>query len=177
MIDNPRDLTWRGRSNLYGNIGVYMAFSGEDERQEPIVDFRAGRKPRRSCARPAPMVATTSVWDAADPSQALATETDNPTRVFLLNPSIAAKMRHRRASRPVRVGPQEREDRRARSRPDDDDDVLPASPRVPRTSHRAADRGRTRRAGRHDEEPRAGSDAGCGRGRPSRLPRRRRTTR
>ena len=33
------------------------------------------------------MVAT-SIWEAADPSQALATEIDNPTRVFLVNKAV-----------------------------------------------------------------------------------------
>ena len=30
-----------------------------------------------------------SIWDAADPLSALAAETDNPTRVFLLNEAVA----------------------------------------------------------------------------------------
>ena len=34
---------------------------------------------------------TTPVWDAADPAQALLAETDNPTRVFLLSSTIAAR--------------------------------------------------------------------------------------
>ena len=113
MIDNPRDLTWRGRSNLYGNIGVYMAYSGKGERQEPIVDYPRWKETATELRETGTMVATTSVWDAADPSQALATETDNPTRVFLLNSSIASRTDVGGAPRPVRVDPQEREDRPA----------------------------------------------------------------
>ena len=39
MVDNSRNLTWRGRSNLYSGIGVYLAYAGRDDRQEPITDF------------------------------------------------------------------------------------------------------------------------------------------
>jgi len=124
MIDDPRDLTWRGRSNLYGGIGVYMAFSGEGERQEPIVDYPRWKETATELRETGTMVATSSVWDAADPGLAQATETDNPTRVFLLKESIAARMDVGARRGPfgsvlknVRVA--------ERSRPDDDD--LPAA--------------------------------------------------
>jgi len=128
MIDNPRDLTWRGRSNLYGNIGVYMAYSGKGEKQEPIVDYPHWKETAAGPRETRTMVATTSVWDAADPSQAQATETDNPTRVFLLNSSIVSRTDVGGARRGpfgsilknVRIV--------QRTRPDDDE-VLSPSPR------------------------------------------------
>ena len=39
MVDNSRNLTWRGRSNLYSGISVYLAHAGRDDRAEPITDF------------------------------------------------------------------------------------------------------------------------------------------
>ncbi len=51
------------------------------------------------------MVAS-SVWDAADPSAALAAETDNPTRVFLLN-QVVAQGSDAGAQGAVRVNTQE----------------------------------------------------------------------
>jgi serine/threonine-protein kinase len=92
MIDNPRNLTWRGRSNLYADIGVYLALSSGDPRQEPVTEFPRWRETASELRETGTTVSTTPVWAAADPSQALATEKDNPTRVFLLSPRIAAKM-------------------------------------------------------------------------------------
>ena len=91
MIDNPRDLSWRGRFNLYSGIGVYMALSSKNERQEPIVDFPSWIESAAEMRELDSTLATAPVWDVADPLAALQSETDNPTRVFLLGPSIAAK--------------------------------------------------------------------------------------
>ena len=49
---------------------------------------RAGPKRRPIVASPGRGSLTASIWDAADPSAALAAETDNPTRVFLLNQAV-----------------------------------------------------------------------------------------
>jgi serine/threonine-protein kinase len=90
MIDNPRDLAWRGRFNLYGKIEVYMALSTPNDRQEPIVDFPRWVESATELRETDTTVATAPVWDAADPSQALQSEIDNPTRVFMLSPKMAA---------------------------------------------------------------------------------------
>jgi len=149
MIDNPRDLAWRGRSNLYGNIGVYMAYSGKGERQEPIVDYPRWKETATELRETGTTVAKTTVWDAADPSQAQATETDNPTRVFLLNSSIAARtdVGARRGPfgsilKNVRIV--------QRPRPDDEDDFSPSargagSESVARSSPEPANRSEGRR--------------------------------
>jgi serine/threonine-protein kinase len=91
MIDNPRDLTWRGRSNLYGNIGVYLGYSDKGEKQEAITEFARWKETAAGPRETGTMVATSAVWDAPDPAQAQATEIDNPTRVFLLNSSISSR--------------------------------------------------------------------------------------
>jgi serine/threonine-protein kinase len=91
LIDNPRDLTWRGRSNLYGKIGVFLSFSAADERLEPIIEFPRWKETATEVRETGSVVATTPIWDAPDPALAQSMETDNPTRVFLLSPSTASK--------------------------------------------------------------------------------------
>jgi serine/threonine-protein kinase len=91
-IDNPQDLAWRGRSNLYDKIGVYLDISASGERQEPVTDFERWADGPLGPREVKSVLATASVWDAADPSLAQASETDNPTRAFLLSTSIAARM-------------------------------------------------------------------------------------
>ena len=128
MIDNPRNLTWRGRSNLYSNIGVYLALSSRDLRQEQVTDYARWRETPTELRESGSTVSTTSVWAAADPSQALTIEKDNPTRVFLLSPSLAAKM-----DTGARRGPfgSILQNVRFAQRPEvEPDDVLPPPPRV-----------------------------------------------
>jgi eukaryotic-like serine/threonine-protein kinase len=129
MIDNPRNLTWRGRSNLYADIGVYLALSSRDQRQEQVTEYPRWKETSSEVRETGTTVSTTPVWAAADPSQALTIEKDNPTRVFLLSPRFAARMDTGARQGPfgavlqnVRGGP--------RSDDELDDDALPSSPRV-----------------------------------------------
>ena len=85
MIDNLRDLIWRGRSNVYAKIGVFQTFPGRSERQEPIVEFAKWIETPTDRRESGSRMVASSIWEAADPSQALATESDNPSRVFLVN--------------------------------------------------------------------------------------------
>jgi serine/threonine-protein kinase len=85
MVDNVRDLTWRGRSNVYARIGVFQAFTGRAEHQEPIVEFTQWMETPTERRESGSRVVASSIWEAADPSQALAAESDNPSRVFLVN--------------------------------------------------------------------------------------------
>ena len=90
MIDEPRNLTWRGRSNLFSQIGTYLVSFGKEQQPSPITNFagweQGATEPREVGSR----LSGSSVWDAADPLKALAQERENPTRVFLLNPRLAA---------------------------------------------------------------------------------------
>jgi serine/threonine protein kinase len=87
-VDEPRNLTWRGRSNVYSRIAAYLDPSGPDQQRSPITDFASweqrGSEPREVGS----LTSTTSVWDAADPLLALSQERENPTRVFLLSPRL-----------------------------------------------------------------------------------------
>jgi serine/threonine protein kinase len=91
MVDNSRNLTWRGRSNLYSGIATYLAYSGKVDRQEPTVDFAAWSETPTELREAGTTQRAQSVWDAADPGQALVAETDNPSRVFLLNSAITSR--------------------------------------------------------------------------------------
>jgi len=91
MVDDPRNLTYRGRSNLYSGIGVYLGLSAEDDRSEPIVDFAHWKETPAELRETGTTVTTAPVWDAPDPAQALLAETDNPTRAFLLTSIITSR--------------------------------------------------------------------------------------
>ena len=91
MVDNSRNLTWRGRSNLYSGIGVYLAYSGRDDRLEPITDFARWSESATELREAGSIVKAPSVWDVDEPAQALLAETDNPTRVFLLSSAITSR--------------------------------------------------------------------------------------
>ena len=84
-IDEPRRLTWHGRSNVYSQIATYLDPSGPDPQRSPIADFakweQSGSEPREVGS----LTSAVSVWEAADPLKALSQERENPTRVFLLS--------------------------------------------------------------------------------------------
>jgi serine/threonine protein kinase len=91
MIDNARNLSWRGRSNIYSGIGTYLGFPGKDDRQEPTVDFAQWSETPTELRETGSAHRAQSVWDATDVGQVLVSETDNPTRIFLLNSAITAR--------------------------------------------------------------------------------------
>jgi eukaryotic-like serine/threonine-protein kinase len=90
MIDEPRNLLWRGRGNLYSQIENYLVFFGKEQSRSPIANFatweQGATEPREVGSR----LSVSSVWDASEPLKSLALERENPTRAFLLNPRLAA---------------------------------------------------------------------------------------
>ncbi len=50
-VDNPRNLSWRGRSNLYSQIGLYTDEPGADVAARRSTSFRAGARPPTNPAR------------------------------------------------------------------------------------------------------------------------------
>ena len=144
MVDNPRDLVWHGRSNLYSRIGVFQTCSGRDDRQEPIVDFSRWIETPTDRRESGSKMVAASIWDAADPSVALAAETDNPTRVFLLNQAVAQGSDAGATPGALRVDPQKPTNIATRSR-DAGDEAQPASSR--RTESASLDRKRSEPSG------------------------------
>ncbi len=90
-VDNSRNLTWRGRSNLYAGIGVYLAHAEPDDGVEPTTDFAHWRETPTELRETGTVVSPSPIWDAADPADALLAETDNPTRPFLLSSKITSR--------------------------------------------------------------------------------------
>jgi serine/threonine-protein kinase len=89
-IDDPGNLDWRGRSNVYGLISPYLTTSENSSKPTTIADFAGWERTATEPRELGSWVSEVPVWEAADPLQALAEERDNPTRVFLLGPKLAA---------------------------------------------------------------------------------------
>lgn len=83
LVDAPGNLTWNGRSNLYGPFDVYQENDGETSRgADSIRDFdrwteATGREVRS-------LLVSAPIWRSADPAQDLALDLDDPTRAFQL---------------------------------------------------------------------------------------------
>jgi serine/threonine-protein kinase len=90
-VDNPRNLTWHGRSNLYSRIGLFLTSTGADGRSEKIDQFSRWCETVNELRETGSQVWPDSVWESSDPIQSLLVQRDNPTRVFLLASAIAAQ--------------------------------------------------------------------------------------
>ena len=90
-MDNPRNLSWRGRSNLYSQIGLYLTSSSGEGRGEKVDQFSRWCETPSELRETGSQVWPDSVWDSADPLQSLFVQRDNPTRVFLLAAAITAQ--------------------------------------------------------------------------------------
>jgi len=90
-VDNPRNLSWHGRSNLYSQIGTFLASAAADGHTEKIDQFSRWRDTVNELRETGSEVSNGSVWESPDPLQALLVQRDNPTRVFLLAPAITAQ--------------------------------------------------------------------------------------
>ena len=91
MIDNARNLGWRGRSNLYSRIGVYLGISTRDDRQESILDFAHWSETPTEVRESGTTLTANAVWETTDPVQALVAGTDNPTRLFLMSAASTSR--------------------------------------------------------------------------------------
>ncbi|MGO9919282.1 MAG: protein kinase domain-containing protein [Isosphaeraceae bacterium] len=90
-VDNPRNLSWRGRYNLYSQIGLYLTSPGAEGRTEKIDQFARWCETANELRETGSQVWPDSVWESPDPLQSLLVQRDNPTRVFLLAPTITAQ--------------------------------------------------------------------------------------
>ncbi len=82
--DNPRGLTWRGRSNLYSKIGTYLESIRKGDGREAITDFKHWQETASEVRENGSVVAATPVWKAAQPLQRLIIDQEDPTRAFAL---------------------------------------------------------------------------------------------
>ena len=90
QVEDPRNLSWRGRSNLYGSIGPFLKTPASSSPPTSVPDFAAWEQTSAEPRELGSQASELPVWDAADPLLALTQERVNPTRVFLLGPKVAA---------------------------------------------------------------------------------------
>ena len=94
MIDEPRNLIWHGRSNVFSQIGTYLtSFGGKGQTSSSITEFSGWEQSPTDFREVGSRVSGASVWDAADPMKALSQERENPTRAS--SSSIHDSPRHR----------------------------------------------------------------------------------
>jgi serine/threonine-protein kinase len=91
QVDDPRNLVWRGRGNVFSRIGVYESLSSGDEIADKIADFAAWSEGGGELRETGTIVVNDPVWEAVEPGRLLASEKDNPTREFLLNAEVASR--------------------------------------------------------------------------------------
>ena len=113
MVDNSRNLTWRGRSNLYSGIGVYLAYSGRDDRMEPITDFARWSETPTELRETGTTVKRTLGLGRGRPGAGSPGRDRQPHARLSPELDHHVPVRHRGSPGPVRVGPQERADRQA----------------------------------------------------------------
>jgi serine/threonine-protein kinase len=99
-IDDPLNLTWRGRSNLYARMGSYLEPTRPVEGAEAIRDFERWKETRNGYREIGSTLTSNAVWKSPNPLQDLVLEQENPTQAFQLAASFVQK-----ASYGARQGP------------------------------------------------------------------------
>jgi serine/threonine protein kinase len=82
--DSQETLEWRGQSNLYSRIGVFLQSTESPPSFPPIRDFGAWTETPTGARETGTLVARTRIWEETDPAHTLAQEGLNPTRAFRL---------------------------------------------------------------------------------------------
>jgi serine/threonine-protein kinase len=90
LVQDPRNLGWRGRSNLFGSIAPFLETPPGSSQAATVADFAAWEQTSAEPRELGSQASELSVWDAVDPLLALTQERVNPTRVFLLGPRVGA---------------------------------------------------------------------------------------
>ncbi len=98
--DLPDRLIWRGRSNLYAQIGTYLQSFGGPLDRDTIRDALAGKETNDDVREFDTRTTNKPIWDESKPIQTLAQEPENPTRAFRLAASVRGN-----AELGVRQGP------------------------------------------------------------------------
>ncbi|MEA2631619.1 MAG: eukaryotic-like serine/threonine-protein kinase, partial [Chloroflexota bacterium] len=82
--DEPDNLDWRGRGNLYGRIGTYLQHSGTRPGREVVRDFARWAETASLIRETGSTSTQERIWSEAEPEQTLAQEGPNPARAFRL---------------------------------------------------------------------------------------------
>ncbi|MBV8318224.1 MAG: hypothetical protein JOZ53_25045, partial [Planctomycetaceae bacterium] len=98
--DDPEDLDWRGRANLYARVVVFLQPMGRRPGVEAIRDWSVWKEGLTNIRETGSLSTRGRVWEDADHIQALALESQNPTSAFRL-----AAMRSDASAAGARKGP------------------------------------------------------------------------
>ncbi|SIO13037.1 serine/threonine protein kinase [Singulisphaera sp. GP187] len=96
--DNPANLDWRGRSNLYSRIGIFLQPTGSRPPREPIRDWSTWEGSSADLRESDSVTGRARVWEEADPVQASSRDVQNPMRAFRLlathagSPALGARL-------------------------------------------------------------------------------------
>ncbi|MBV8605963.1 MAG: protein kinase [Singulisphaera sp.] len=82
--DDPEDLDWRGRANLYARVVVFLQPTGRRPGVEAIRDWSVWKEGLAKIRETGSLSTRGRVWEDADHIQALALESQNPTPAFRL---------------------------------------------------------------------------------------------
>ncbi|MGC8644106.1 MAG: serine/threonine-protein kinase, partial [Isosphaeraceae bacterium] len=92
-VDNPRNLLWRGRSNLYSRMRAYLEPIQKLEGAEEIIDFKRWQETQTEVREVDTLVVSKPVWKSAHPLQELVIELEDPSHAFLLADEYARPAR------------------------------------------------------------------------------------
>ena len=100
-IDSPRNLTWRGRSNLYGRMRTYLEPMQKGEGAETIDDFGHWKDTPSEVREVDTVLADTSVWKLARTSARPHHRTGQPDSGIPARHDVSEVIPVRGPSRPV----------------------------------------------------------------------------
>ncbi len=83
-IDSPRNLTWRGRYNLYSRIRAFLEPTRKSEAARGIEDFDHWKETPSEVRELGTEQVAAALWRSSQPWQELLIEQDNPTQAFQL---------------------------------------------------------------------------------------------
>ncbi|WP_406693378.1 serine/threonine-protein kinase [Singulisphaera sp. Ch08] len=96
--DSPASLDWRGRSNLYNRIGIFLQPTGSRSPREPIRDWSSWESSLADVRESDSVSGRARVWEETDPVQASSRDVQNPMRAFRLlathagSPALGARL-------------------------------------------------------------------------------------
>jgi serine/threonine-protein kinase len=85
-VDHARNLSWRGRSNLYSGIRPYLQSTRKGYEVQEIDGFAVWQDAAIDVREKGSRDVASSVWDTATPLQKLVIDQEDPTRAFELSP-------------------------------------------------------------------------------------------
>jgi len=86
--DSPDSLEWRGRTNLYSKISVFLQPIGSEAERDPVRSWAAWSDSPADARESGSNFVQTRVWEESDPLLFLTQADENPSRAFRLVASL-----------------------------------------------------------------------------------------